>query len=189
MDSFKEFVVGKLKDTLFYSIVRRGRAMNEGYSVSIKPTFGPKDISLLGEPREIEYDQYLGMIVEQIPRFKKYLKLDKFSRRLIFQFPMDHWESSDINYMPCLESFMIQFVSDTEYIVCVNFRSSEASRTVEDLALIKKLCGSKWLGLDGYKMVNLYAHFFNLHEYKDGGTSDDFTAKTYSEVKHETKDV
>ena len=189
MDSFKEYVVGKLKDTLFYRTVRRGRLMSEGYSISIKPTFGPQDISLLGEPREIEYDQYLGMIVSQIPRFKKYLNMDKFSRRLIFQFSMDHWEGSETHYMPCLESFMIQFVTETEYIVCVNFRSSEASRTVEDLALIKKLCESKWLGLDVYKMVNIYAHFFNLHEYVDGGTSDDFTANTYSEVKHEAKDL
>lgn len=167
---------------MFYKAIRRGRMMSEGYSQCI--TIRGRDLEKLGEPRPVEYDQYGGMIIDQIPRFQKYLRVDKFSRRLIIQFPMSHWEGSQKHYMPCIESFMVQFVTETRYIVCINFRSSEASRTVEDLALVKKLCENR-LGLGNAQLIEIYAHFFNVHEYLDGGTSDDFTARSYREVKDE----
>ena len=175
-----------IRDNFVFLVTRRGRCMNEGHGLSIVVPIMGNGLDMLGNPREIEYGQYLGMILDQIPRFKRYLSLDKFSRRLIFQFPMSNWEGTDKDYMPCIESFMVQFISETEYIVCVNFRSSEASRILEDLALIKRLCGSTWVGLAEYKMVRMYAHFFNVHEYLDGGTSDDFTAKTTRVVNSET---
>jgi len=165
-----------------YEATRRGRRMRESYNVSIR--FYELQFKSFGKPRDEEFTQYSEMMISQLPRFNKYLKLDKFSRRLIIQFPMDWWEASDTHYMPCIESFLIQFITESKYIVCVNFRSSEASRTLEDLGLVKMLCETM-LDLKKYRLLMVAANFFNVHEYLDGGTSDNFTAKTYLEVKRE----
>ena len=160
-------------------ITRRGRRMLESYNASLR--FTEDQFETFKKPRDEEFTQYSEMMISQLPRFNKYLSLDKFSRRLIIQFPMDWWEGSDIHYMPCIESFLVQFLTETDYIVCINFRSSEASRTLEDMGLVKSLCETM-LDLKKYRLLMVAANFFNVHEYLDGGTSDDFTAKTYSEV-------
>jgi len=121
------------------------------------------------------------MIIPQIPRFKKYFKLDKFSRRLLIQFPVDWYENKEQDYMPCPESFLVQFINENEYIVLCNFRSSELNRIPEDLSIIKNFCETQ-LGLEDYKLVSLSANFMNVHKYLDGGSSEDFTSKTYFET-------
>ena len=124
------------------------------------------------------------MITPQIERFKKYFNLDKFSRRLLIQFPASWYEDKEQDYMPCPESFLVQFVDEDTYEVMCNFRSSEVSRIPEDLAIIKKFCEDV-LDLASYRLLTMRANFMNVHKYLDGGSSEDFTAKTYFEVKNE----
>jgi len=160
-------------------IVRRNRKMLETNNSKIKID---RDIfDSISEYRQEEYDQYLEMITPQITRFKKYFDLDKFSRRLLIQFPANWYEDKGLDYMPCPESFMVQFVDEENYIVLCNFRSSEINRIPEDLSIIKTFC-LKELGLDEYNLLSISANFMNAHKYLDGGSSEDFTAKTYFET-------
>ena len=163
-----------------FLISRRGRTMREVHGASME--FTTRDHDNLSEFKQEEYDQYLEMIQPQIQRFKKYFQIDKFSRRLMIQFPLNWYENKQLDYMPCPESFMVQFLDEKDYIVVCNFRSSETSRIQEDLSIIKTFC-EKELGLSEHKLTSILAHFCNAHKYLDGGSSEDFTATTYFEMK------
>ena len=162
------------------NVTRRGRKMIEANNSQLILS----DVSNVSEFRQEEYDQYLEMITPQVERFKKYFNLDKYSRRLLIQFPANWYEDKEQDYMPCPESFLVQFVDEDTYEVMCNFRSSEVSRIPEDLAIIKKFCEDV-LDLASYRLLTMRANFMNVHKYLDGGSSEDFTAKTYFEVKNE----
>ena len=180
-EKFQEWVEYKVFERSWpYEVERRGRKMKEVHSSSFG--FHQDEYPWLNEFRQHEYDQYLEMITPQLPRFKRYFELDKFSRRLLIQFPANWYEDKEQDYMPCPESFMVQFLEEDEYIVQANFRSSEVSRIVEDVSIIKKFCEDV-LELKQYKMLWIDCHFNNAHKYLDGGSSEDFTAKTYFEKK------
>lgn len=160
------------------NVTRRGRKMIEANNSQLILN----DMSNICEFRYEEYNQYLEMIIPQIERFKKYFNLDKFSRRLLIQFPANWYEDKELDYMPCPESFLVQFIDENTYEIMCNFRSSEINRIPEDLAIIKKICEDV-LDLKNYKLSTIRANFMNVHKYLDGGSSEDFTAKTYFETK------
>lgn len=149
---------------------RRGRDVRELSPVII--TLDRNDLSVFDEYRQHEYDQYRMMIQSQIIRFDNDLNRDKFGRRLLIQFPADWYADKPEDYMPCPESFFIQYYSENTYTVIANFRSTEMSRAYEDIAIIKALC-EKELVLPG-EMVTMFVHFMNIHIYEDQGSSEDF---------------
>jgi hypothetical protein len=154
------------------TVVRRNRKMSEALGLSID--FTADEVKSLSY-RQIEYEQYREMILPQIPRFKKYYDLDRFSRRLLIQFPADWYEGGPEDYMPCPESFLVQYRSADEYGVVFNERSVELSRATEDVAIVYKICKED-LRLEG-NLSMFYVHYMNIHIYLDGGSSEDFDVK------------
>ena len=151
-------------------IERRGRQMRELSGVSF--TLYHQRLEFFNSYRESEYQQYREMIQSQISRFKNYLNIDKFSRRLLIQFPADWYENTPQDYMPCPESFIVLYLNENEYEIIANFRSTEISRLSEDIAMIKSLC-IKELGLVD-KLIKMKIHLMNVHKYLDQGSSEDF---------------
>lgn len=154
---------------------RRNRPMIELTGAQFLLSQIDLEFELFNEYRQEEYDQYRLMIQSQITRFDKYLTLDRFSRRLLIQFPADWYEDKPEDYMPCPESFLVQYITEESYEVIVNFRSTELSRCSEDISVIKDLC-EKELVLPG-KINTMLVHFMNIHKYLDEGTSEDFNVK------------
>ena len=115
----------------------------------------------------------LGKVKGNIP--PKYYLLDKYSRRLLIQFPADWYENRVENYMPCPESFLVQYINYHEYNVILNERSVEYSRAAEDISIIYRICRDD-LELDG-DLKTFYVHYMNIHAYEDGGSSEDFDVK------------
>lgn len=154
-------------------VKRRNREMLE--LIGAKFILRYEDLKLFTEYRQSEYLEYKLMIQDQISRFDKYLTLDIFSRRLLIQFPADWYEEKKEDYMPCPESFLVQYFSTNRYDVIVNFRSTELFRCSEDISVIKALC-EKELVLPG--QINIMSiHCMNIHKYLDSGTSEDFNVK------------
>ena len=161
-------------------VVRRNRPMLELMGLSIKIT--PNLVKDYNEYRQEEYNQYREMIQSQITRFDDYLTLDKFSRRLLIQFPADWYDDKPEDYMPCPESFMVQYINEDLYNISINFRSTEFSRYSEDISIIKDLC-RKELVLPGV-IHEINVHFMNIHKYLDEGSSEDFdVTKGYFDKK------
>lgn len=151
------------------AVVRRGRPMEEQLGLSV--TFYANDILGLG-CRPEEYQQYYEMIKDQIPRFQKYLQQDKYSRRLLIQFPVNWYDDKPEDYMPCPESFLVQYETEDRYTVIFNERSVELSRAAEDIGIVLRLCRDG-LHLPG-QIQRMKVHYMNLHKYLDGGSSEDF---------------
>lgn len=151
-------------------ITRRNRPMNELIGATIM--IDQSEIELFNDYRQHEYDQYRQMIQSQVIRFDKYLSLDRFSRRLLIQFPANWYENKPEDYMPCPESFAIFYSTENLYNIVINFRSTELTRASEDISIIKALC-EKELVMPG-RMNNIFVHFMNVHEYLDQGSSEDF---------------
>jgi hypothetical protein len=124
------------------------------------------------EYRQEEYDQYREMIQDQIPRFQRYYQQDLFSRRLFIQFPADWYEGKPQDYMPCPESFLVQYKNPDHFDIIFNERSVEYNRAAEDVAIVYHLCRDE-LQIQG-QLDKFYVHFMNIHRYKDGGSSEDF---------------
>lgn len=153
-------------------VIRRNRKMKEINSFSFTYTYN--DIISLNF-RDSEYKQYSDMIQDKLLKFFYYLQTDKFSRRLLIQFPSDWYENSELNYMPCPESFLILYVNENEYDVIFNERSTEYNRATEDVAIIYNIIKND-LKLKG-KIRCMKVHYMNLHMYLDGGSSEDFEVK------------
>ena len=161
--------------------VRRGRKVKEDFSVTIYlDKQGLEELKLI-KYRDHEYHQYKEMLDAQKDRFFKYYKLDKFSRRLLIQFPADWYENKNIDYMPCPESFLIQYVNNENYNVIINMRSSEISRVYEDLAIIRDFCITELL-LEGTMNI-MSVHFMNIHRYEEGSSEDYDAKKGYFDKK------
>lgn len=155
-------------------IKRRDRDMREILSFSKTLTFDEiKDF----KHRDEEYQQYKEMILDQVDIFMRYYNLDRLSRRLIIQFPINWYEDKEEDYTPCPESFMIQYtdVYGYEYDIILNERSTEVSRASEDISVIMRIC-DEVLHLEG-KLRYFKVHYNNLHVYLDGGSSEDFDVK------------
>jgi len=151
-------------------ITRRNRPMNELISATVM--IDHHEIEQFNNYRQGEYNHYRQMIQGQIIRFDNYLNLDRFSRRLLIQFPADWYDYKPEDYMPCPESFAIFYSDENLYNLVINFRSTELSRASEDISIIKALC-EKELVMPG-RMNNIFIHFMNVHEYLDKGSSEDF---------------
>lgn len=152
---------------------RRGRRMIE--SIGVQASFSSSMIRSI-HFRQDEYSQYREMIDDQIPLFQRRLQEDKFGRRLLIQFPSNWYESKPQNYMPCPESFLVQYIDDSSYDIVLNERSTEYTRAPEDLSIILYMCEVD-LQLEGSSRF-VHVHYMNLHKYLDGGTSEDFDANS-----------
>ena len=168
-DSITEWLDSYFSGGVSNEVERRGRLMKERIGLSV--CFHRRDIEWL-TCRESEYVQYYDMIKDQVQRFRKYLNQDRFSRRLLIQFPADYYENKDEDYMPCPESFLVQYKDKDTYDIIFNERSVESSRAAEDIGLVLKLC-KEVLELPG-KLDKFYVHYMNIHKYMDGGSSEDF---------------
>ncbi len=120
-------------------IVRRNRNMREILSFSKTLT---KDEVKDFKHRDEEYQQYREMILDQVTIFTRYYNLDRMSRRLMIQFPINWYEDKEEDYTPCPESFMVQYVDvyGYEYDIILNERSTEVSRASEDISVILRIC-------------------------------------------------
>ena len=167
-DSFTKYIEESI-EYLGQLSVRRKRMMKEllGFSLIVPGT----DI-YTWEYREEEYEQYRGMILDQIPRFKRYYQQDIFSRRLAIQFPIDYYEDKVQDYMPCPFSFLVQHKNPDQFDIIFNERSVEYTRAAEDVAIVYKICRDD-LEIQG-RLIDFRVHFMNIHKYEDGGSSEDF---------------
>ena len=154
-----------------FTITRRDRVMKELLSFSHTLTADEiKDFT----HRDEEYKQYCDMIKEDISIFNKYYQMDRMSRRLIIQFPINWYEDKKEEYTPCPESFLVQYIDNYgyEYDIIFNERSTEVTRATEDISVVKRIC-DELLYLE-CKLRNFKVHYMNLHMYLDGGSSEDF---------------
>lgn len=171
----------KLEDVGFpFTTIRRGRKVRENFGIRIYLDESNLEELKLVKYRDQEYSQYKEMLDTQKQQFFKYYNLDKFSRRLLIQFPSNWYDGKGLDYMPCPESFCVYYVRTDYYLVCVNMRSSEISRVYEDLAIIRDFCILE-LNLQG-KMGMMEVHFMNLHQYEEGSSEDYDAKKGYFEV-------
>jgi hypothetical protein len=110
-----------------------------------------------------EYEVYRDMSFVCLNNFNDILKKDKYSRRLIIQFPFDYHYKLGEDMAPCIESFCVFYISEDKYILTINFRSSEIKRLLNDLRIIYTIC------IDVLQIKNvlnkIYVNFFNIHQY------------------------
>lgn len=112
--------------------------------------------------RKKEYDEYYDMIKNQIPVVLKEFNSNRYSRRLLFQFDRNYYLNRDEDFLICPESFIIFFISDCEYELVINFRSTDINRLEEDISIIKHISLSIF---EDYSIKVIRCHICNLHMY------------------------
>lgn len=93
------------------------------------------EISAFDTINHSEMSPYLDMFAFQIPELKREYDRDKFSRRIMVQFPKDYHYGRNEDMVPCMESFIL-FFNKAGVDVSLNLRSSDVTRIHDDISII-----------------------------------------------------
>jgi len=146
-------------------VVRRGMEIVE----KVGATFWmeSQDISEFKDFDKEELTPYFNMFLPQVPSLCKEFERDKFSRRLLIQFPREYHYNQNENMVPCMESILLLFDEDYSHQAVVNIRSSDITRLSCDLGIINHLIYQ--LTENHFKIKSstkkMFIQIGSLHEY------------------------